>query len=75
MKSNKTELSTLKCYNCGSSFFEQVGDGTYKCCHCGSIARDDNAEKKSFMKFLNSKSEEQSRVFVFENMKGIDFGG
>ena len=68
MKSNKTELSTLKCYNCGSSFFEQVGDGTYKCCHCGSIARDDNAEKKSFMKFLNSKSEEQSRVFVFENM-------
>ena len=68
MKSNKTELSTLKCYNCGSSFFEQLGDGTYKCCHCGSIARDDNAEKKSFIKFLNSKSEEQSRVFVFENM-------
>ncbi len=70
MKSNKMELTTLKCYNCGSSFFEQIGDDSYKCCHCGSVAKDNNAEKQSFIKFLNSKSEEQSRVFVVENNIG-----
>lgn len=65
---NKTKLTTLKCANCGSSVFEQNNDDTYKCCYCGSISKDDNAEKQSFIKFLNSKSATQSKIKIVKHL-------
>ena len=67
-KSESKKLTMLKCSNCGSSVFEQVDADTYKCGYCGSIAKDDNQEKQSFIKFLNSKSAGESRIHIISTM-------
>ena len=69
-KSESKNLTMLKCLNCGSSVFEQVDVDTYKCGYCGSIAKDDNNEKQSFIKFLNSKSAGKSRIHIINTMCG-----
>lgn len=69
-KNKKTNLTMLKCSNCGSSVFEQTSDDTYKCGYCGSVAKDDNAEKQSFIKFLSSKSANESKIRIVKSMMG-----
>lgn len=64
----KTNLTMLKCSNCGSSVFEQIDDDTYKCGYCGSISKDDDAEKQSFIKFLSSKSVNEGKIRVVKSM-------
>ena len=64
----KQNLTMLKCSNCGSSVFEQTGDDTYKCCYCGSVAKNDDAEKQSFIKFLSSKSTNEGKIRVIKTM-------
>ena len=63
-------LKTLKCPNCGSSIFEQLDFETYKCEHCSSVVKDNNAEKASFIKFLNSKSQKQSNIYFVTDQIG-----
>ena len=69
-KSSQKNLTTLKCSNCGSSTFEQTGDGIFKCTYCGTIVKDNDTEKESFIKFLNSKSNKQSKIFMVRSNTG-----
>lgn len=67
-KDKKSKVSMLKCSNCGSSIFEQLQDDSYKCSYCGSIAKDNDDEKQSFMKFLNSKSTKSGRIHILNRL-------
>lgn len=67
-KLKNNNLTMLKCSNCGSSIFDQPEEGHYKCCYCGSTLKDDDAVKKSFIKFLNSKTKTNSNIHIVDSL-------
>ena len=67
-KLKNNNLTMLKCSNCGSSIFDMPEEGHYKCCYCGSVLKDNDEVKKSFVKFLNSKSKTNSNIHIVNSL-------